>query len=283
MNKTCIIKKVVGEKLRPFGFKYLNTDGVCWTFIREVKGIKRCYDPEIDVVNQYIIIQENRFGKMLTVRFRTNVANELVGTELEVLKKLNPNKPITWFDYSDEKEYEKVLIYFTQIIIKYGLDFLNQMSIEEEIIPTKSMADKLYKNHRELDNRFLNKNKISSRPQNLSDIEDWFQKLKQLIILASEKPYEEVKELFIEMAAFIGERNCEILGEKWFFVEEMQTPFTQRENNQGMCFFPLNEVVGYYREYKRNKRNLHWFENEITELKQAFQESSFISGQLNNL
>lgn len=72
------------------------------------------------------------------------------------------------------------------------------------------------------------------------------------------------------MAAFIGKRNCELLGAKWFFEEEMQTPFTQREDNQGMCFFPLNEVVGYYREYKRNKKNLSWFENEITELKQAF-------------
>lgn len=207
---------------------------------------------------------------MLTVRFRTNVANELVGTELEALKKLNPNKPITWFEYSNEEEYEKVLLQLSEVIIKYGFEFLKQMSIEEEIIPTKSMADKLYESHRELDDSFLSKHKIVSSPQNLSDIEEWFQKLKQLIIVAAEKPYEDVKELFVEMAAFIGERNCELLGAKWFFEEEMQTPFTQRENNQGMCFFPLNEVVGYYREYKRNKKNLSWFENEITELKQAF-------------
>lgn len=270
MNKTRIIKEIIGEKLIPFGFKYLNTDGICWTFIREVKGIKRCYDPEIDVVKQYIIIQENRFGKMLTVRFRTNVVNELVETELEALKKLNPNKPITWFEYSNEEEYEEVLLYLSEIIIKYGFEFLKQMSIEEEIIPTKSMANKLYESHRELDDSFLSKHKIVSSPQNLSDIEEWFQKLEQLIIFATEKPYEDVKELFVEMAAFIGERNCELLGAKWFFEEEMQTPFTQRENNQGMCFFPLNEVVGYYREYKKNKKNLSWFENEISELKQAF-------------
>lgn len=29
--------------------------------MREVKGIKRYYDLEIDVVKQYVIIQENRF------------------------------------------------------------------------------------------------------------------------------------------------------------------------------------------------------------------------------
>lgn len=277
MNKTQMVKEIIGEKLIPFGFKYLKTEGNCWTFIREVKGIKRYYDPETDIVKQYIIIQENRFGKMLTVRFRTNVANELVGTELEILKKLNPNKPITWFEYSNKEEYEKVLLYLSEVIIKYGFEFLKQMSIEEEIIPTKSMADKLYKSHRELDDSFLSKYKIASGPQNLSDIEEWFQKLKQLIILAADKPYEDVKELFVEMAAFIGERNCELLGAEWFFEEEMQTPFTQGENHQGMCFFPLNEVVGYYREYKRNKKDLLWFENEITELKQAFMVNSNIA------
>lgn len=274
VNKTQIIKEIVGGKIIPFGFRYLESDGICWNFIRKVKGIKRYYDPETDVVKQYIIIQENRFGKMLTVRFRTNAANELVGTELEVLKRLNPNKSTTWFAYSNEEDYEKVLLYLSEIIIKYGFEFLRQMSIEDEIIPTKYMANKLYKSHKELDDRFLSKHKIVSDPQTLSDIETWFQKLKQLIIFATEKPYEDVKELFIEMAAFIGERNCELLGAKWFFEEEMQTPFTQRENNQGMCFFPLNEVVGYYREYNRNKKNLSWFENEITELKQAFQEKS---------
>lgn len=41
-------------------------------------------------------------------------------------------------------------------------------------------------------------------PQDFSDIEAWFQKLKEMIIAASDKPYEEVKELFLEMAAFVG-------------------------------------------------------------------------------
>lgn len=103
---------------------------------------------------------------MLTVRFRTNVANELVGTELEALKKLNPNKAITWFEYSGEDEYKNVLLQLSEAIIKYGLEFLKQMSMEEE----------------------------------------------------------------------------------------MQTPFTRRENNQGMCFFPLNEgsdIIGITKKAKK--------------------------------
>lgn len=48
---------------------------------------------------------------------------------------MNPNKPITWFEYSNEEEYEKVLLQLSEVIIKYGFEFLKQMSIEE-IIPT---------------------------------------------------------------------------------------------------------------------------------------------------
>lgn len=267
MNKTQIVKEIIGKKLIPFGFKYYKTSEPCWTFMREAAGIKRYYDPEIDIVEQYIIVQEHRFGKMLTVRFRTNVANELVGTELEVLRKLNPNQPTTWFEYSSEEEYKNVLNYLGEVIIKYGFNFLNQMSIEEEIIPTKIMAEKLYRSHKDLDNSFIDKYKLNPKPQKESEIDELFKELKQQIIFASEKPYEDVKELFVQMAAFIGERNCDILGAKWFFIEPMQTPFTQKENNEGMCFFPLNEVVGYYREYKKNKKDLRWFDNEIAELK----------------
>ena len=72
MNKTQIIKKVVGEKLKGYGFQYLKTDGPLRIFMREVHGYKRYYDPETDVVKQYISIQESGYGMGLTVRFETD-------------------------------------------------------------------------------------------------------------------------------------------------------------------------------------------------------------------
>lgn len=275
MNKTQIIKKIVGEKLKDYGFTFFKTDGPCRIFIREAQGFKRYYTPETDAVKQYIIIQQHRFANAVTARFETDVSNKLVGTELEILSELNLNGS-EWFEYSDEEEYEKVLAQLAEIIIKYGLDFLCQMSIEDEITPTKAMADELYKNHRELDERFIRKYKMNPVPQSLSDIEEWFRQLGQMIIAATEKPYEEVKELLVEVAAFIGERNCEILGEKWFFEEELKTPYTQGENHQGFCFLPLREVVIHYRDYKEDKKTARtelWFWNEIDELKKAFQKN----------
>ena len=247
MNKTQIIKKIVGEKLKEYGFRYLKTDGPLRMFIREVHGAKRYYDPEIDVVKQYVVIQEFSSGGRVTFHLETDVTSSIFGEEVEILRGLNPDNRSPWFDYTNEEKYKKVLTELSEIIVKYGLEILDQMSVEEEFIHTKAMAEELYSNHKELDEHFLKKYKFLVVPQNFSDIEAWFQKLEEMIIGASEKPYEEVKELLLEMAAFIGERHCELLGAKWFYEEEYKTPYTQRENNGGRGLPTLRDVVGYYR------------------------------------
>ena len=276
MKKTKIIKEIVGERLKEHGFSFQEMDGVCWEFVREAHGFKRYYDPETDVVKQYVTIQEHRFAKDLTVRFHTDASNQLNGKELDALVELNPLKT-EWYPYLDEEGYKKTLNQLTDIIIDHGLDFLQQKSVEEEITPTKAMATELFEDHRELDERFTRKYGMNPVPQSASDIEGWFRKLKQMIMEAAERPYEEVKELFVEMAAFIGERNCEILGAKWFFEEEFKTPRTQGDNYQGFGFLPLREVVACYRRYKEDREHARtelWFGNEINELKKAFQRRS---------
>ena len=272
MNKTQIIKKIVGEKLKGYGFQYLKTDGPLRIFIREAHGYKRYYDPELDVVKQYVIIQDYSSGGMMTVHFKTDVTSCISGDELNILRELNPNKGDPWFEYANEEEYKEVLMELCKIIIEYGLEFLNQMSVEEEYIHTKAMAEELYKDHKELDKRFIKKYEFIATPRNFTDIETWFLELREMIIAASEKPYEEVKELFLEMAAFIGERHCELLGAKWFYEEEYKTPYTQRERNAGRGLPTLRYVVGYYRGCKKKEKIYHWFMNEILEFKEGLEE-----------
>ena len=242
MKKTQIIKNTVGEKLKDYGFCYLKTKGPCRIFMREAHGYKRYYDPETDVVKQYVSIQESSYGMGLTVRFETEAVNGVSGDDAEFLKEKNPNKlsankGSSWFFYSGEEDYKRVLLYLADLIIEYGLEHLDRMSIEEEVIPTKAMANELMENHAELDRRFLEKYKFNTVAHSMEDIEDWLQKLKEMIISVSEKLYEEVKELLLEMAAFIGERHCELIGAKWFFKEYMYTPFTQKENHQERLFW----------------------------------------------
>lgn len=61
MKKTQVIKQIIDEKLKDYGFAYQKTEGFCRIFIREAQGIKRYYDPENEVVRQYVSIQESSF------------------------------------------------------------------------------------------------------------------------------------------------------------------------------------------------------------------------------
>ncbi len=279
MKKTQIIKNTVGEKLKDYGFCYLKTEGSCRIFMREAHGYKRYYDPETDVVKQYVNIQESDYGMGLTVRFETDAVNGVSGDDVEFLKEKNPNKlsankRSSWFFYSGEEDYKRVLLYLADLIIEYGLEHLDRMSIEKEVIPTKAMADELFENHAELDRQFLEKYKFNTVAHSMADIEDWFQKLKELIISVSEKPYEEVKELLLEMAAFIGERHCELIGAKWFFEEYMHTPFTQKENHRGRLFLGLEDVIRCYESCKKKEEVSDCFMDELLGYEEAYEKKN---------
>ena len=221
MNKTQIIKKIVGEKLKDYGFSFLKTSGPCRIFIRKVQGAKRYYDPENQVVEQYITIQESCYSQELTARFRTDVYGYEMDEELEELRKYGTG---TWITYLNEDSYKERLNTLVEMTIEYGLDLLEKMSHEEEIIPTKAMSEKLFTNPKQLAQDFIEEYQIKAEPERLEEIDEWFYTIKKLMIDSAELPYEEVKELLMKIAAFIGEKSCEICSYKWLFPEHFKTP-----------------------------------------------------------
>lgn len=219
MNKTQTIKKIVGEKLKDYGFSFLKTEGPCRIFVREVQGIKRYYDPENQTVKQYINVQE--YDKSLTARFRTDVYGHEIDEDFKELEKYDATG---WIPYLDDDDYKEKLNMLTEIIIEHGLNFLEEMSHEEEIIPTKEMADNLFANHEQLAHDFIQEYHINSEPERLEEIDEWFHLIKKLILERAELPYEEVKELLTKIAAFIGEKSCEICSYEWFFPKYFKAP-----------------------------------------------------------
>ncbi len=271
MKKTQIIKEVVGKKLDPYGFRYLKTDGPCRIFIREAKGVGRVYDPDNDVAKQYVNIQESRFDKELIVRFETDVINPLNRNPLEILSQLSPKPGYdSWFPYEDEESYRKTLSTLVDIVIQYGIDFLDQMSVEETIIPTKKMADELYSHHEEHVRLFAEKYHLNTTPQFEADIDQWFDTIRKVIMDTADQPYEDVKDLLVEIAAFIGERTCEMLEQEWEFPEYMEVPCTSGKN---FSIIPLREAVYNWRGCRQKKPEIMWFKNDIEALKKAFWQS----------
>lgn len=237
MQKTKIIKEIVGERLKEYGFNYLKTDGPCRIFMRELQGIKRYYDPENQTVKQYINIQESGFGKDLTVRFRTDVFGYEMEQGLEELKKYGTGG---WLTYLDEEKYKERLSLLTDYIIEQGFDLLEKMSHEEEIIPTKAMAEKLFNEHKQLADAFLEEFSFKTVPGQPEDIDEWFDRIKKMLMDSADLPYDEVKELLVKIAAFIGEKACEMCSCEWLFPAHFMTP---EIIGPGRAFLLLDVVV----------------------------------------
>lgn len=221
MKKTQIIKQIVGEKLKDYGFTYQKTDGSCRIFIREVQGIKRYYDPENQVIKQYVNIQESNFSQSLIVRFHTDAYGYGIEQGLEELKKYGTGG---WVTYLDEKTYKERLCLLADLTVEYGLDLLEKMSHEEEIIPTKAMAEKLFKEHKQLADSFSERYHIKTTSIQPEDVDEWLMRIKEILMSTADFPYEKVKELLVETAAFMGEKLCEICLYRWKFPENYKTP-----------------------------------------------------------
>lgn len=259
MKKTKIIKEIVGKRLEPYGFHYLKTDGPCRIFEREIKEIKRYYDPD-DVVKQYINVQENHFSKSLVVRLSTNVYGYETECELEQVKLYSTS---AWIEYTDEEDYKEKLNLLADLIIQYAFGLLDEMSVEEKIIPTKAMAEQLFAQYEQLDHGFITEFHINAKPATIADVEEWDRIIKEVLVDKVELPYDEVKELLTKLAAFIGERACDLFSQKWIFPEHFKTPAVT--GGSYYKFFPLDEVI----EMWKFKCDVKFYHEFIDAIKQA--------------
>lgn len=239
MKKTQIIKEIIGKRLEPYGFKYLKTDGPCCIFMREIKGVQRYYEPENDIVTQYINIQESNFAKELTVGLSTDVYGYEGEYRLEQIEKINS---LGWLEYTDEESYKEQLKKLVVLIIKYGLDELVKRSIEEEVIPTKVMAERLYNEHNDLDKRYVGRYGLKVNPECAEDIDEWYLFIEKQLLNTIEQPYRDVQELLLEITSFMGMRACEICRAHWNYPKHFKVPTVFGEYPWGN-FSPLDIVI----------------------------------------
>ena len=237
MQKTKIIKEIIGTRIEPYGFQYLKTDGPCRIFVRELTGVKRYYDPDIQTVKQYINIQESRHSKCLTARLSTDVNTLEQG--LEQIRKYDKTG---WLDYTDEDSYRKQLKLLADLIVEYGFAYLDEQSIEKETMRTKAMDEKLAQELEQLDKEFIDEYHVKRIPERTEDIDEWFCLIKRMIADNAERSYDEVKDLLVKIAAFIGRRDCE-LSEKHLVGPGGLKVLPIHIDHMSYVYSPLNVAV----------------------------------------
>ncbi|MBR1702881.1 MAG: hypothetical protein IJ716_13190 [Lachnospiraceae bacterium] len=207
MQKTKMIKEIIGTAIKPYGFQYWKTDGPSRVFIKRLEGVKRYFDPEVTTAELYINIQDSNVAKALYVRLSSNVAAKVNHSELEEAYDGRP-----WMPYTDEESFRKCLKRIAELLIEYGLPMLEEMSVEEEVITTRAMEERLYQEYPSLEQKFIEQYHLKTVAESEADIDEWFERIREILLDTCDRPYEEVKELILMVAAFWQQRFCELLG-----------------------------------------------------------------------
>lgn len=273
VNKSKIIKEVIGGRLKSYGFDCERADAVSVRFKREICGVDRVYDPEDDRVRQYVLVQRSRFDDILTLRVCTDTYGNEVALDMAELKNTDefPNSIGGWFRYYDEKSYRAVLEILADAFEKHGLSVLGQMSKEDTVIPTKKMADNLYENHRALSDRFKQEFNAEMKIETEKDVDKCFEMIHKAILSVKDEEYSDAQEVLVMTAAFLGEWVCEMLEQEWEFSKHSKTPMTVAcgELRYSGCR-ALSIVVDIW---KYGEERLFWFEEFINGFKDRVKEN----------
>ena len=227
MKKEKWIKEIVGEVLMKHGFSYERDKydkNSFWHFVRKVDG-------KVDPIEQRITIEEEslaryfRGGCALHLLFKTSAYGSSLPVNLTKFlpKECLPEPVLTfllvdfrYWVYETEDEFKKILVDFIRFIEEYGLDKLAELSIEKEAaIPTNEMGEKLISSYESLNEIFIQKYNINADDGSRENVCKWFKLIEQKIMETKDEPYENVKDMLLEMTAFLGEQLLKGVGGRW--------------------------------------------------------------------
>ena len=232
--------KIVGERIKEYGFTYeLRKEYIgpgFWGFSKDVNGI-----------TQMITIQEHRFRKSLFLNFSTTAWGKAGDTKRAgggiPLPKGRYSNDMDLWDYETDEDFKKVLLEFADIIEKFGLEKLDEMMIEEEIIPTNEMGGKIISSAKELSEKFIEKHKIDAKSYSEENISKWFEVIRGEVEESADDPYESVQEMLAEIAAFLGEQLRNKLGGEWRHGKQLRRVYLDKMNSFTSLFSPLARMV----------------------------------------
>ena len=239
MKKKKMITDIIGEEIEKYGFVYglekAYSGSSMWGFTREVNGIK-----------QRIRIQHHRFMQALFLDFSTSAWGQSMGKragkDLKISEKYNHY--FGQWSYENEDDFKSVLLEFLDIIENYGLKELGEMSVEPEIIPTNEMGEKLISAYESLSENFIEQNQIQDLHMTLENVSKWFELIENKFEQTKNLPYNDVKDMLLEVVAFLGEQLRKELNGKWQLGYEPRIVALVELKSRGLpAYTPLQAVV----------------------------------------
>jgi len=255
MTKKNLILDIIGEKIKEYGFTYGLDKGYrgvgIWGFRRDV-----------DSITQIIIIHKHRFTKALFLEFSTTAWGKGLVRANEIIPEGKYSNYYGQWDYENDDDFKNILLEFTEIIEKYGIDKLNEMSVEDKVIPTIEMTSKLIASPKTLSEQFIKQSHLYVENTSKENILKWFDLIQQKLNEIRDEPYENVQGALTEMAAFVGEQLRKELGGEWmqWKVDPRSVMITGLNSYLMTNYLPLDNIIeGWKNQNIKNLRQQYLY------------------------
>ena len=237
--------------LKEQGFEYEKHVGA-WVYSRN-KG---------EIIQNIYFLRHRFFKGKIKAVFHTNA----YGQEMCEFARFVPDIGTyqEFWEYKNEEELRQILEQFKEWIIKYGLNFLDEISKPTtEARPKPETSLYLYQNHEEIYERY-------QREWQLTDGKETIHILKEKMETLFDKDFAEIEQTLIEYAAVYGHAMC-IGGEgEWVWEKITNTCVLMNPGGIGECD-PLKDVISSYASksdvLESRYENQTLYRNRLMELK----------------
>lgn len=244
MGKKSIVITIIEEKLSPYGFHYTKYQGGRWTFSREVEGI-----------SQNVFIHKGMWGDN---EYLLEISTSASPTPLRIRDFVKSSIYHTDFlEFHGEDERKKVLELIGDIVIRYGIDKLNELNVMEEHCEiTTEMHIKLFEEHESLINKFMDEYGLSDMTED--DVvpvlrEEWESML--------EIEYEQARNKLVELAAVYGTLLINRMGGIWEYSSKYKT--TSIHKIPLFVSYPILEIIVELWEKKESGLIIKKYGNDV--------------------
>ena len=243
MNKTKIIKEIIGKTLEELNFKYIRKEnGIVWTFGREIDDVKqRVY------IQQHTLF-DSEYKIILWTSARGNGTKEIGSVLPEYSAK-------EYWEADTEEEFREVIGFFNDFMKNYGRELLDDM-LTEKPDPFETPERKKYfeDNLDELAQKYDEIYHIldgGTREDKLERIDEVLWENRE----AEDTPEknEEVYDLWLGMAALVVKIIMEHEGAEINFSSWRVEMFCPKS---GLRVWPIDTVTQAWLRYHNNIRNL---------------------------
>ncbi len=233
MNKEKYIKDIIGKTVKDYGFEKFLYDVDGWVegyaFVKKEKDL-------IQYISMTVIDNKIR------LEFRTNVYGQLPVYASNLMNCGFINDGCDFLLFKNKEEFEKILYYFQDIIVRDGTAILEKISKPiTEVRPTKETYWKVYTENKELEEKYR-------KMYGLEDTEftrKMMQKISNILLSIKDKEFVEVEEMLVGLAAVYGNQIIRKCGGKWRWKDNTKSCLIEEIYGQDSAN-PLNDIIFYW-------------------------------------